>query len=112
MRWFVRCRALALSCALALSGTPAVAEPQQSLALLLQQLQAKPLGLYDGMRLFRVKQPMGGTLTLAVSCEREQWRVQNSDSPQGRPSFYNTPFLSAQGIKNTWVCRTPARILE
>ncbi|MFQ6540063.1 MULTISPECIES: hypothetical protein [Aphanothece] len=90
----------------------AQAEPQQALAILLKQLQAKPMGLYDGVRLFRLNQPGGGTLTLTVSCEREQWRVQNSDSAKGQPSFYDTPFLSAKGIGRTWVCTGPARVLE
>jgi len=58
----------------------AQAEPPQALAILLKQLQAKPMGLYDGVRFFRIAQPGGGSLTLTVSCEREQWRVQNSDS--------------------------------
>ena len=77
------------------------AEPPQALAILLKQLQAKPMGLYDGVRFFRVAQPGGGSLTLTVSCEREQWRVQNSDSAQGRPSFYDAPFLSAKGVAQT-----------
>ncbi len=88
------------------------AEPPQALAILLKQLQAKPMGLYDGVRFFRVAQPGGGSLTLTVSCEREQWRVQNSDSAQGRPSFYDAPFLSAKGVAQTWLCKAPARILE
>lgn len=90
----------------------AKAEPQQALAILLRELHAKPLGLYDGVRLFRINQPGGGTLTLTVSCEREQWRVQNSDSAKGQPSFYDTPFLSAKGINRTWVCTAPGRVLE
>ena len=88
------------------------AEPPQALAILLKQLQAKPMGLYDGVRFFRVAQPGGGSLTLTVSCEREQWRVQNSDSAQGRPSFYDAPFLSAKGVARTWLCMAPARVLE
>ena len=88
------------------------AEPPQALAILLKQLQAKPMGLYDGVRFFRVAQPGGGSLTLTVSCEREQWRVQNSDSAQGRPSFYDAPFLSAKGVAQTWLCKAPARVLE
>ena len=94
------------------AGAPSAAVDDQSLFILLKQLQAKPLGLYDGMRLFRVQQPSGGSLTLAVSCEREQWRVQNSDSAQGRPTFYNTPFLLAKGINHTWVCTTAMRVLQ
>ena len=92
---------------LAAAMPPAQAEPQQALALLLQHLNAKPLGLYDGMRVFHLTQSGGGTLTLTVSCEREQWRVQSSGS-----SFYDAPFLSAKGIARTWVCTTPARVLE
>lgn len=88
------------------------AESDQALAVLLKQLNAKPLGLYNGVRLFRLNQPGGGTLTLSVSCAREQWRVQNSDSAKGQPSFYNTPFLSAKGINRTWVCTAPGRVLE
>jgi hypothetical protein len=108
-RWW----ATATGLAIALAMHPiARAEPQQALAILLKQLHAKPLGLYDGVRLFRLNQPGGGTLTLTVSCEREQWRVQNSDNAQGRPSFYDTPFLSAKGIARTWVCMGPARVLE
>lgn len=94
------------------ASSAAVAAADQPLSVLLKQLQAKPLGLYDGMRLFRVQQPSGGSHTLAVSCEREQWLVQNSNSAQGRPTFYNTPFLSAKGIKRTWVCSTPMRVQE
>lgn len=105
--------AAAAGLAMALAMPPiASAEPQQALAILLQQLHAKSLGLYDGVRLFRLNQPGGGTLTLTVSCEREQWRVQNSDNAQGRPSFYDTPFLSAKGIARTWVCTSPARVME
>jgi hypothetical protein len=51
------------------------AEPQQALAILLKQLHAKPLGLYDGVRLFRLNQPGGGTLTLTVSSIPERRRV-------------------------------------
>lgn len=108
-RWWAAAAGLAI--ALAMPPT-ASAETQQALAILLKQLHAKPLGLYDGVRLFRLNQPGGGTLTLTVSCEREQWRVQNSDNAQGRPSFYDTPFLSAKGIARTWVCTGPARVLE
>ena len=87
------------------------AEPEQALAILLQQLEAKPLGLYDGMRLFHLPQAGGGTLTLTVSCEREQWRLSSSDSPEGI-RFYRMPFLAATGIARTWVCSAPARVLE
>lgn len=83
------------------------AEPQQALAVLLRQLHAKPLGFYDGVRLLQVHQPGGGTLTLSVSCEREEWRVQSSGN-----AFYDAPFLSAKGIARTWVCTGPARPLE
>ena len=88
------------------------AEPPQALAILLKQLQAKPMGLYDGVRFFRIAQPGGGSLTLTVSCEREQWRVQNSDSAKGQPSFYDAPFLPAKGIARSWVCTAPARGME
>lgn len=105
--------ALLLSAAIAAApGAASAAASDQPLAILLKQLEAKSLGLYDGMRLFRVQQPSGGSLTISVSCEREQWRVQNSDSAQGRPSFYNTPFLSAKGISRTWVCTSAMRVLE
>lgn len=87
------------------------AEPEQALAILLQQLGAKPLGLYDGMRLFHLPQAGGGTLTLTVSCEREQWRLSSSDSPNGS-RVYAMPFLAAPGIGRTWVCTAPARVLE
>ncbi|MFN6132832.1 MAG: hypothetical protein ACK46L_08005 [Synechococcaceae cyanobacterium] len=90
----------------------AQAEPPQALAILLKQLQAKPMGLYDGVRFFRIAQPGGGSLTLTVSCEREQWRVQNSDSAKGQPSFYDAPFLPAKGIARSWVCTAPARVME
>lgn len=93
-------------------GSAAAAEPQHSLAILLKQLHAKPLGLYDGMRFFQLPQPGGGTLTLTVSCEREVWRVKNADTPNVRPSFLDTPFLSAKGIARTWVCISPARVME
>lgn len=114
--------ALVMGSALLLGGINAItassaekamaAEPQQALAILLRQLDAKPLGLYDGVRLLRINKPGGGSLTVSVSCEREQWRVQNSDNPQGRPSFYDAPFLSAKGISRTWVCTGPARVLQ
>lgn len=109
--------ALALVLAPLLSGglrdaAGAAGQPDQSLAILLKQLQAKPVGLYDGMRVFRLQQPDGGRLTLTLSCEREQWRVQSSDSAKGRANFYDAPFLSAKGIARTWVCTTPARVLE
>lgn len=92
---------------LAAAMSPAQAEQQQALALLLKHLIAKPIGLYDGVRFFHLTQPGGGTLTLTVSCEREQWRVQSSGS-----FFYDAPFLSAKGIARTWVCTTPARVME
>ena len=92
--------------------SPAHAEPQQSLAILLRQLHAKPLGLYDGVRLFRITQPDGGSLTLTVSCEREQWRVQTFDQPTGQAVFTETSFLPAKGIGQTWICKTPAKVLE
>ncbi|WP_240789184.1 hypothetical protein [Synechococcus sp. BS56D] len=94
------------------AGKAMAAEPQQALAILLKQLGAKPLGLYDGVRLLRINKQGGGSLTVTVSCEREQWRIQNSDNPQGRPSFYDAPFLAAKGISRTWVCTGPARVLE
>ncbi len=75
-------------------------------------MTAEPLGLYDGVRLLRINRQGGGSLTVSVSCEREQWRIQNSDNTQGRPSFYDAPFLSAKGISRTWVCTGPARVLE
>jgi hypothetical protein len=95
-----------------LCNAAAAGQSDQSLAILLKQLQAKPVGLYDGMRLFHLKRPDGGRLTLTLSCEREQWRVQSSDAAKGRASFYDAPFLSAKGIARTWVCTTPARALE
>ena len=94
------------------AGKAMTAEPQQALAILLRQLDAKPLGLYDGVRLLRINRQGGGSVTVTVSCEREKWRVQNSDNPQGRPSFYDAPFLSAKGISRTWVCTGPSRVLE
>lgn len=110
-RW--RCPTVLLIMAVSLAASAAsAAVDDQSLSILLKQLQAEPLGLYDGMRLFRVEQASGGSLTLAVSCEREQWRVQTSDSAQGRPAFYDTPFLSAKGINHTWICTTAMRVLE
>ena len=104
----------AAACLTAMVLTPlqAEAEPPQALAILLKQLQAKPMGLYDGVRFFRVAQPGGVSLTLTVSCEREQWRVQKSDNAKGQPTFYDTPFLSAKGVGRTWVCTAPARVLE
>lgn len=106
------CVVLSLA-ALGILGRPANAEPQHSLAILLKQLQAKPLGLYDGVRLFRFDQPGRGALTLTVSCEREQWRVQNFDTmPTGRVVFPDGAFLPAKGIAQTWVCTTPAKVLE
>mgnify|MGYP006279470353 CR=1 FL=1 len=110
-----RLAAFALLITLVRSGwmiPEALAEPPQSLAILLNLLKAQSLGLYDGMRLFRVKQPDGGTITLTVSCEREQWRLQSSDPMNGQSSFYGSPFLSAKGIGQTWVCADPVRILE
>ena len=90
----------------------ASAEPQQALAILLKQLDAKPLGLYDGVRLLRVNKQGGGSLTVSVSCEREQWRVQSSNNSKGRSNVYDAPFLAAPGINRTWVCTGPARVLE
>lgn len=92
--------------------SPAEAEPQQALAILLRQLQAKPLGVYDGMRLFRIAQPAGGSLTLSVNCDREQWRVQNYDNPPGQSVFTQASLLPAKGIAHTWVCTTPIKGLE
>ncbi len=107
---------LALLAAASLAAGTAQAEsqrPPQPLAVLLKQLNAKPLGLYDGMRLLRVPQADGGSLTISVSCERQLWRVQSSQTPAGRPTFYgNSPFLSATGIERSWVCTAPARVLE
>ena len=100
---------------LALGGwllPPAQAEAPQALAILLQQLRATPIGLYDGVRLFRLQPPAGGSLTLSVSCEREQWRVQSSDSAQGQARFYDTQFLPAQGVARSWVCTSPLKALE
>ncbi len=111
----VRRLVIAVAGALTLAAAPQApvqAEAQQALAVLLRQLQAKPLGLYDGMRFFRLSQPGGGSLTLTVSCEREQWRVQSSDNPRGGSSFYDTPFLSAKGIAHSWVCSTPAKTMQ
>ena len=87
--------------------TVAQAEQQQALAVLLKQLNAKPIGIYDGVRLFRLARPGGGTLTLTVSCEREEWRVQSREN-----AFFDAPFLSAAGIARTWVCTEPVRVLE
>jgi hypothetical protein len=103
-RWLAGVASLALG----LGVQPlANAEPQHALAILLRQLHAKPLGLYDGVRLLQVNQPGGGTLTLSVSCEREQWRVQSSGN-----TFYDAPFLSAKGIARTWVCTGAVKALE
>ena len=93
-------------------ATPVLAEPQQALAILLRQLHAKPLGLYDGVRLLRIDQPGGGSLTLSVSCGREQWRVQTFNRPGGPAVFTDVAFLSAKGIAQTWVCTAPTRVLE
>ena len=80
---------------------------------MLKQLKAQPLGLYDGMRLLRIPQSDGGSLTISVSCERQLWRVQSSQPPAGRPTFYgDSAFLSATGIDRSWVCMGPARVLE
>ncbi len=102
LRAVLTCIALAIGV-----QTSVKAEPQQALAILLRELQAKPLGLYDGVRLFQINKPGGNTLTLTVSCNREEWRVQSSGS-----AFYDAPFLSAKGIARTWVCMEPARVLE
>ena len=107
-----QCRNSGLSDLCAAKPNQASAEPQQALAILLQQLDAKPLGLYDGVRLLRVNKQGSGSLTVSVSCEREQWRVQSSNNSQGRPSFYDAPFLAAPGISSTWVCTGPTRVLE
>jgi hypothetical protein len=106
------CRTSGLSDLCAAIPNQASADPQQALAILLKQLDAKPLGLYDGVRLLRINTQGSGSLTMTVSCEREQWRVQSSDNSQGRPSFYDAPFLAAPGISRTWVCTGPARVLE
>ncbi len=106
------CRTSGLSDLCAAIPNQASADPQQALAILLKQLDAKPLGLYDGVRLLRINAQGSGSLTMTVSCEREQWRVQSSDNSQGRPSFYDAPFLAAPGISRTWVCTGPARVLE
>ena len=61
---------LALLAAASLATGTAQAEsqlPPQPLAVLLKQLNAKPLGLYDGMRLLRVPQADGGSLTISAS---------------------------------------------
>ena len=55
---------LALLAAASLAAGAAQAEsrrPPQPLAVLLKQLNAKPLGLSDGMRLLRVPQPMAAS---------------------------------------------------
>ena len=108
---------VAVAAALAMGIRGAAAEPHvqpdQALAVLLQQLKAKPLGSYDGMRLLRIQEPGGGSLTISVSCERQLWRVLSSQPLQGRATFYgDSPFLSAAGIQRTWVCSAPARALE
>ena len=108
---------VAVAAALAMGIRGAAAEPHvqpdQALAVLLQQLKAKPLGSYDGMRLLRIQEPGGGSLTISVSCERQLWRVLSSQPLQGRATFYgDSPFLSAAGIQRTWVCAAPARALE
>lgn len=104
--------ALLASVALGLSQ-PARAEPQQSLGILLRQLKAQPIGLYDGMRLFRLPLLNGRSLTLSLSCEREVWRVQAMDEPNGASTFYDAAdFLSAKGARKTWLCTAPARHLE
>ena len=113
-------RRLSLSLALLSAGwmasLPVQAQsprPPQALAVLLKQLKAQPLGLYDGMRLLRIPQSDGGSLTISVSCERQLWRVQSRQTPAGRPTFYgDSPFLSATGIDGSWVCTGPARVLE
>ena len=107
-----QCRTSGLSDLCSAKPNQAMAEPQQALAILLKQLDAKPLGLYDGVRLLRINKQSGGSVTATVSCDREQWRVQNSDNPQGRPRFYDAPVLAAKGISRTWVCTGPARVLE
>ena len=99
--------ALVMGSALLVGGVNAITASSAGKAM-----AAEPLGLYDGVRLLRINKPGGGSLTVTVSCEREQWRIQNSDNPQGRPSFYDAPFLSAKGISRTWVCTGPARVLE
>ncbi len=103
-RWQIGLAGLAMAIGLHANAN---AQPQQALAILLRELDAKPLGLYDGVRLFRVSTRGGQTLTLTVSCEREQWRVQSRES-----AFFDAPFLSAKGIARTWVCTGPAKVLE
>jgi len=49
---------------------------------------------------------------LAILLKQLQWRVQNSDSAKGQPSFYDAPFLPAKGIARSWVCTAPARGME
>ena len=87
---------LALLAAASLAAGTAQAEsqrPPQPLAVLLKQLNAKPLGLSDGMRLL--------------------WRVPSSQTRAGRSTFYgNSSFLSATGIERSWVCTAPSRVLE
>ncbi|QNG29810.1 hypothetical protein [Synechococcus sp. LTW-R] len=80
----------------------------QPLAVLLKQLNAKSSASLTGCACCvspsRWRHP---------DDQRQLWRIQNSQTRAGRPTFYgNSPFLSATGIERSWVCTAPARVLE
>jgi len=102
-----------------LQPQPAAANSDRgsTLAVLLDGLDARLTSLYDGVRFVRINAPGGRTLTVTISCERQQWRVLRIDpalkgASDGRPGFRNESFQPAPGIRASHWCTAPVRIAD
>ncbi|MCP9809405.1 hypothetical protein KBY58_08160 [Cyanobium sp. HWJ4-Hawea] len=117
MRGFLTAGFLALAAAIVspLGIASAKAEPApvapNTLAALLTALNAKPGGLYDGLRYFQVM-ATNGPITITVNCDKQTWRVLVIEDGSGRPGYLNDPFLPAGNIRSSRICTEPVRALK
>lgn len=110
--------AAAIAVALPLTQTrSASAAGNSTLAVLLDGLGADLVSLYDGVRFLRIQAPGGRTITLTISCERQQWRVLRlepglKEGNRSRPDFREEPFQPAPGIQTSHWCTDPVRVAD
>ena len=104
---------LAVAGGLLSSAPAALAAPGASnLAVLLQAMGGRVLGLYDGVRLVRIDRPGGTRIIAAIQCEQQLWRVARIEHGNDRPDFRSDPFEPAPGIGRSSWCTSAVRPLE
>jgi hypothetical protein len=83
-----------------------------NLAVLLQAVGGKMLGLYDGGSFMRINDTDATRITVTINCERKLRRVARNEPRTGRADVRDDPFQSAAGIGRSSWCTNPARTME